>query len=82
MKTFMEVLTKDGTINDALKAVNEIVDRDNRSKFDENAMQKHFTAVFKEGITGDCTLEDLRRHNARINEERKAGMKNTGGTGP
>ncbi|MBB5035709.1 hypothetical protein [Prosthecobacter vanneervenii] len=82
MKTFMEVLTKGGTINDALKAVNEIVDRDNRSKFDENAMQKHFTAVFKEGITGDCTLEDLRRHNARINEERKAGMKNAGGTGP
>ncbi len=75
MKTFMDVLTKGGTVNDALKAVNEIVDRDNRSKLDEEDMQKPFTAVFKDGINGDCTLEDLRRHNARINEERKAGMK-------
>ncbi len=78
MKTFMDVLTKGGTINEALKAVNEIVDRDNRSKFDEEDMQKPFTAVFKDGINGDCTLEDLRRHNARINDERKAGMKKAG----
>ncbi len=71
----MDVLTKGGTINDALKAVNEIVDRDNRSKLDEEDMQKPFTAVFKDGIHGDSTLEDLRRHNARINDARKADMK-------
>lgn len=45
-------------------------------------MQKPFTAVFKDGITGDCTLEDLRRHNARINDERKAGMKKAGAPVP
>ncbi len=78
----MGVLTKGGTINDALKAVNEIVDRDNRSKLDEKDMQKPFTAVFKDGINGDCTLEDLRRHNARINDERKAGMKKAGTPNP
>lgn len=82
MKTFMDVLTKGGTINDALKAVNEIVDRDNRSKLDEEDMQKPFTAVFNEGINGDCTLEDLRRHNARINNERNANMKKAGAPVP
>lgn len=78
----MGVLTKGGTINDALKAVNEIADRDNRSKLDEEDMQKPFTAVFKDGLHGDSTLEDMRRHNARINDERKAGMKKAGTPNP
>ncbi len=75
MQAFMDVLTKGGTINDALKAVNEIVDQDNRHKLDDDERQEPFTAVFRNGITGDSTLEDLRRHNAQINDERKSGMK-------
>lgn len=82
MKTFMDVLTKGGTVNEALKAVNEIVDRDNRSKLDEEDMQMPFTSVFKDGLHGHCILGDLRRHNARINDERKAGMKKAGAPVP
>lgn len=80
--TAWEVLTKGGTVNDALKAVNKIVDQDNRSKLDEEDMQKPFTAVFKDGINGDCPLKDLRRHNARTHDERKAGMKKAGAPVP
>ncbi|MFZ2281911.1 MAG: hypothetical protein WAW39_29195 [Prosthecobacter sp.] len=78
----MDVLTKGGTVNEALKAVNEIVDRDNRSKLDEEDMQMPFTSVFKDGLHGHCILGDLRRHNARINDERKAGMKKAGAPVP
>jgi hypothetical protein len=72
---FMDVLTKGGTVNDALKAVNEMVDQDNRHKLDDDERQEPFTAVFRNGITGDSILEDLRRHNAQINDARKSGMK-------
>jgi hypothetical protein len=75
MKAFMDVLTKGGTINDALKAVNEIVEQDNRHKFNEENIQEPFTAVFRDGINGDSTLEDIRRHNAQVNEERKNAKK-------
>jgi hypothetical protein len=75
MKAFMDVLTKGGTINDALEAVNKMVDQDNRHNVEQ---QKPFTAVFKDGVNVDCTLEDLRRHNARINEAQKAAVKKAG----
>lgn len=77
MKAFMEVLTKGGTINDALKAVNEIVAQDNQHKFNEENIQEPFTAVFRDGINGDSTLEDIRRLNALVNEARKNAKKET-----
>jgi hypothetical protein len=62
--------------NDALKAVSEIVAQDKRHKEDEN-IQEPFTAVFRDGINGDSTLEDIRRHNALVNEARKNAKKET-----